>query len=97
MGVTDPQGFKDGGKAGFKFDPTVNLGHILTFLSMLGLAIGVYADLRSDIRAQAAKVTAAEKYFDSQIEDGRRTTTILKEGIDRVERKVDTILTQTRR
>ena len=44
-----------------KFDPTVNLGHVLSILSFVGMAVAAYYAMKSDIQAVELRMVAVEK------------------------------------
>lgn len=44
-----------------KFDPTVNLGHVLSILSFIGMAVAAYYAMKSDIQAVELRMVTVEK------------------------------------
>lgn len=43
------------------FDPTINLGHVLTFLVMVASIMGVYSTVNSQIAMHSVRLDAIEK------------------------------------
>jgi hypothetical protein len=44
-----------------RFDPTINLGHVLSILSFVGMAIAAYGAMRSDIHSVETRMATVEK------------------------------------
>lgn len=44
-----------------KFDPTVNLGHVLSILSFIGMAVAAYYAMKSDIQSVELRMVTVEK------------------------------------
>lgn len=44
-----------------QFDPTINLGHVLTFLVMVASIMGVYSTVNSQIAMHSVRLDAIEK------------------------------------
>jgi polyhydroxyalkanoate synthesis regulator phasin len=61
-----------------KFDPTVNMGTVLTIVSMLLTGAGVYSALRSEQVEQKVKVQALEIAIDKSNEQTRRDVSDIK-------------------
>jgi hypothetical protein len=49
-----------------KFDPTVNLGHIISAIVMIISMIATYFALKSDIRDHESRLTVVEEAYKSQ-------------------------------
>ena len=76
-------------RRGIKFDPTINLGHILTFVALLLAGFGAWSAL--DKRVTIIEESRyAQKMLDSN-QDSRavETTTQLKEVLTRLDRQVE--------
>ena len=83
-----------------RFDPTVNLGHVLSILAFIGMALGGYISMKSDIdtvkvevskvKQETAQMTAALGQLTQLLIDaGRQDERIqaLIGRVDRLERK----------
>jgi len=47
-----------------KFDPTINLGHILSTLTAIGAIVGVYVAVRLEVNTVTVKVAGIERTLD---------------------------------
>ena len=47
-----------------KFDPTLNLGHLLTTASLIGTVVFAYSDLKSTDEQHATRIVAVERQID---------------------------------
>ena len=76
-------------RRGIKFDPTINLGHILTFVALLAAGFGAWSalDKRVTVIEESRFAQAVvDKAQDNRVTD---TTMQLKEVLVRLDRQVD--------
>jgi hypothetical protein len=50
--------------AGINFEPSINAGHILTFLGMLGGAVMIYAGMKAELAQVDYRIVQVEKTLD---------------------------------
>jgi hypothetical protein len=53
--------------AGPHFDPTLNLGHLLTIIALLGSVAGAYYSLQGAVQLDEQRITTLEKQASSSI------------------------------
>lgn len=77
------------GRVKFRYDPTINLGHILTFLGYVGIMLLAYGEIRRDL-AVMQENTKLQALRD-QLQDQRTATNedTMKAGLLRVEIAID--------
>ena len=74
---------------GMKFDPTINLGHILTFVALLVAGLGAWSTLDKRVTV-IEEARYAQKMLDSNQDDrAAETTSQLKEVLVRLDRQVE--------
>lgn len=78
-----------------RFDPTINLGHVLTACAFLASAGGAYFALKSDISTMAYRVTTIEVAAARTSEAIERLTAVIvtaarqEERVTYIERRID--------
>lgn len=72
-----------------RFDPTINLGHVLTFLGFLATGMAAYSDLKERIAVQAVRIQAAES--DAMSEKGRNRESLreIKDDLKEIRRGIE--------
>lgn len=73
-----------------RFDPTINLGHIFTFLGYLVVAAGAYYGMRAELGTVTLRLEVVEKQIDkmaSVVVQGARQD----ERMNQIERRLDKI------
>ena len=85
-------------KRKFIFDPTINLGHILTFISFLIIGAGIYSSLDKRVLVLETSTTRQDMRDLNQDVDRARissemkdATVDIKRSIDRINEKLDRI------
>ena len=75
-----------------RYDPTVNLGHVLTFVGFLATGAAGYSDLRERNSLTDARVTAVEKA--AEVEKVRNHSDVqeLKQDVRETRNGVQTLL-----
>lgn len=68
-----PSSSSDGKRGGVRFDPTVNLGHILTFVGFIATGAGAYSLLEKRVSLLEDKALRA-------VQDSERTRSELKDA-----------------
>jgi hypothetical protein len=74
-----------------RFDPTINLGHLLTFLGFIAAGYGAFTAVKSELSTVAVRVAGMEKQIDRLTEVLVLTAktqveiTELRRRLDRVE------------
>jgi len=74
-----------------RFDPTINLGHLLTFLGLCLAALGAYYGAKAELTAVSMRLIVVEKQIDRMsqilITDARQDerTTAIERRLDRLE------------
>jgi hypothetical protein len=48
-----------------RFDPTINLGHILTFLGFMAAGFGAYSSVRAEMAVYQVQIGGVEKRLDT--------------------------------
>lgn len=73
------------------FDPTINLGHILTFLVMVASIMGVYATVNSELAMHSVRLDAIEKA--ATVEKAHLADTLngLRDDVKETKRAVDDV------
>jgi hypothetical protein len=64
--------------SGPKFDPTINLGHILTIGAFMVAAFGTWYGLKADVNAVAVRVVAIERGYDRMAQSIDRLSSIIE-------------------
>ncbi len=79
-----------------KFDATINLGHILTFLGFIGTGIVMYQKIDTRIiileesrKTQQLRDDNQDKAMDSNMREIRDTANDIKKSVDRINDKID--------
>jgi len=77
-----------------RFDPTINLGHLLTFLGLCLAALGAYYGAKAELASVAMRLTIVEKQIEKMsqilITDARQDerTTAIERRLDRLEQQL---------
>lgn len=71
------------------FDPTVNLGHLLTFAGMMAALGGLYMTVRNELTAHDVRITANERAADTEKERLRDDIRLIREDLREVRRNVE--------
>lgn len=65
-----------GGQHWTKFDPTINLGHILTFAGFILAGIGAWYGVKSELQGVEYRITSIEKTAERLTVNVEKLTTI---------------------
>lgn len=82
-----------------RFDPTINLGHIMTFIGLCFAALGAYYGAKAELESIALRITVVEKQIERMsqilITDARQDerTTALERRLDRIEQQIHKVKT----
>jgi hypothetical protein len=71
------------------FDPTINLGHLLTFAGFIVTGTVAYFDLRERISITELKTVHIEQEFRQEKDRIKEALQEIKSGVSDVNRKVD--------
>lgn len=74
------------------FDPTVNLGHLLTFIGFIVTGAVGYFDLRERISVQEIRHTSVATELDAEKARTRETLGLLRDDMREVRRGVEDLL-----
>jgi hypothetical protein len=81
---------------GVKFDSTINLGHILTFLGFIGTGVVVYQSLDTRVvvleenrKTQELRDQAQDKTLDNNMREIREVTAEIKKTLEKLSDKID--------
>lgn len=72
-----------------QFDPTINLGHLLTFIGFVRTGAIAYFDLRERIAIGELKTIHIEQEFRQEKDRIKDSLTEIKAGVAEMNRKVD--------
>lgn len=72
-----------------RFDPTINLGHVLTFLGFLATGMAAYSDLKERIAVQAVRIQAAEMEAAAEKIRNRDSLREIKDDLKEIRRGVE--------
>lgn len=72
-----------------RFDPTINLGHLLTFVGFLATGMAAYSDLRERIAVQAVRIQAAEMEAAAEKIRNRDSLREIKDDLKEIRRGVE--------
>lgn len=91
-------GALDGGKRRrVHFDPTINLGHMLTFLGMISALGGVYATVRGELSAHDVRISANEKAANVDQVRIRDDVQLIREDVREMRRGIDELRKDVRK
>ncbi len=77
-----------------RFDPTVNLGHILTFLGFISLGIGAYQNLDKRVTVVEVRQVAQDRRDDAQDSAMKDSLAAVYASQRRIEDKLDALIAQ---
>ena len=72
-----------------RFDPTINLGHLLTFVGFLATGMAAYSDLKERIAVQAVRIQAAEAEAAAEKTRNRDSLREVKDDLKEIRRGVE--------
>ena len=72
-----------------RFDPTINLGHLLTFVGFLATGMAAYSDLKERIAVQAVRIQAAEAEAAAEKTRNRDSLREIKDDLKEIRRGVE--------
>ena len=72
-----------------RFDPTINLGHLLTFVGFLATGMAAYSDLKERIAVQAVHIQAAEAEAAAEKGRNRESLSEIKGELKEIRRGVE--------
>lgn len=85
-----------GGK--IKFDATINLGHILTFIGFVSIGVAMYQKVDTRIvileenrKTQEVRDLNQDRIMDNSMREIRDTVTEIKKSVERLSDKIDRI------
>lgn len=82
------------------YDPTVNLGHVISILSFALLGVGAYYDIKSDVRDISTRVEVKweqQKLIDAnQDERVMEIKSTVQSSTDQINRKLDNLVNRER-
>ena len=73
------------------FDPTINLGHVLTFAGFIGTGFGAYTTLDKRVAMQEQKALIAEQKASEQDQRNSEVLREIKADLKDVRRSVDDV------
>lgn len=82
------------------FDPTINLGHVLTFVGFIAAGFGAYSTLDKRLTIQEEKTSAAEMRQREQQTQVKESLQEIRADVKEVQRSINDVnrnLTQPRR
>lgn len=71
------------------FDPTINLGHVLSFVGLMATLAAVYTTVRNELTAHDVRITANERAAESEKERLRDDIRLIREDVREVRRNVE--------
>jgi len=88
---TEP-GHLDHARRKVRFDPTINLGHVLTAVGFLTAGFAAYSDVDKRITSQDVRINAQEKELEA--ERGRTATAVreMKEDVREMRKGIEKLL-----
>jgi type VI protein secretion system component VasK len=84
MTMTEP-------KRRFNFDPTINLGHVLTAVAMLGAGFGAYSSLDSRVTRVEERASHAEQARQETEQRTKETLSEIRGDVKEVQRSVNDV------
>lgn len=75
-----------------QFDPTINLGHVLTFVGFIATGSVAYFDLRERISMQEIRTIAVSAEIDNEKARTRETLKEMRDDVREVRRGVEDLL-----
>ncbi len=73
------------------FDPTINLGHVLTFIGFLGAGFGAYSTLDKRLTIQEEKTSAADARQREQQASVKEALQEIRSDVKEVQRSVNDV------
>jgi hypothetical protein len=79
------------------FDPTINLGHVLTFLGFLAVGGGAYLNIEKRVTVQEVRSEMSERDIESEKQRTGTALTEIKNDIKEVRRGIDELRSTPRK
>ena len=71
------------------FDPTINLGHLLTFISFIIIGVGIYSSLDKRVLVLETSTSRQDMRDMSQDSDRARISAEMKDSVNDIKRSVE--------
>ena len=71
------------------FDPTINLGHLLTFISFIIIGVGIYSSLDKRVLVLETSTSRQDMRDMSQDADRARISSEMKDSVNDIKRTVE--------